>query len=677
MLVPEKPLDEDERLAMVRYLGADVMARDEVLDRLLDVARRQSGAPTAYVSMLEENHQRFIARSGLDLEETDRSLALCGHAILQPDQVLWIPDARLDERFADNPFVRGSQKIIFYAGAPVVVNSRAVGSLCIVGPEPRARDEVLAGLLQDLSVIAAERLIGLHKRMSLERALEATSDAFLVADENDRYISWSAGAERLFGYTAAEAFGRSGELLGLDCKAVYAAAQSEAPARGEKSRGVRAEAVATRKDGSKIDVEVCLAEWHEDGLKRTSATIRDISERKAQKAELVRSKAQAEAANLAKSVFLTNMSHELRTPLNGVIGVVELLASTPMSDHQRELTGIIQSSANQLQSLIGDILDLARIESGEVEIARETFDLALEVERAGQLCALRASEKGLGLFLHQAASPVWVVGDPLRLRQVVINLLNNAIKFTDTGAVTMRVVRSGPDLFRFEVQDTGIGFSQAQREALFERFQQADGTITRKFGGTGLGLAISRELVEAMGGRIDCRSTQGEGATFWFELPLPCGECEATGTSPAMSAPAPTPAALGRVLVADDNGTNRRVAELILAAAGVETVSVEDGVQALEAFGCARFDAVLMDMMMPRMDGLKATRAIREREAAEGMARTPIIMLTANSLQEHVAQALSAGADLHLPKPVNAAALYQALAAVSQRQAGLDARSNP
>lgn len=673
MRVPEKPQDEDERLAMVRYLGADIMGRDEVLDRLLDVARRQSGAPTAFVSMLEENRQRFIAQSGLDLEETDRSLAFCGHAILQPDQVLWVPDTRLDERFVDNPFVRGSQKIIFYAGAPVVVNGRAVGSLCIVGSEPRRRDEVLADLLQDLSVIAAERLIGLHKRMSLERALEATSDAFLVADEDDRYMSWSEGAERLFGYSVGEALGRGGELLGLDCKAVYAAAQAEAPTEGSSSKGARADAVATRKDGSTIDVEVCLAEWHEDGLKRTSATIRDISERKAQKAELIRSKAQAEAANLAKSVFLTNMSHELRTPLNGVIGVVELLASTQMSDHQLELTGIIQSSANQLQSLIGDILDLARIEAGEVEIASEVFDLALEVERAVQLCALRASEKGLELSLHQAVSPVWVVGDPLRLRQVLINLLNNAIKFTETGAVTMRVDRPTSDLFRFEVLDTGIGFSETQREALFERFQQADGTITRKFGGTGLGLAISRDLVEAMGGRIDCRSVEGEGATFWFELPLPCGERGATAATAATSAP--KPGGLGRVLVADDNGTNRRVAELILSAAGVETVAVEDGVQALEAFGCARFDAVLMDMMMPRMDGVKATRVIREREAAEGLVRTPIIMLTANTLQEHVAEALLAGADLHLPKPINAAALYEALAAVSQGQACLDARS--
>ena len=675
MLVPEKPLDEDERLAMVRYLAADVMGRDEVLDRLLDVARRQSGAPTAYVSMLEEKHQRFIARSGLDLEETDRSLALCGHAILQPEQVLWVPDTRLDGRFADNPFVQGAQKIIFYAGAPVVVNGRAVGSLCIVGSEPRALDENLARLLQDLSVIAAERLIGRHKRMSLERALEATSDAFVVADENDRYMSWSVGAERLFGYSAEEALGRSGGLLGLDCRAVYAAAQSETSARGEKPIGARAEAIVTCKDGSKIDVEVCLAEWHEDGLKRTSATIRDIGERKAQKAELIRSKAQAEAANRAKSVFLTNMSHELRTPLNGVIGVVELLHATPMSDHQRELTGIIQSSATQLQSLIGDILDLARIESGEVEIGHEVFDLTLEVDRAVQLCALRASEKGLQLLLDQAASPVWVVGDPLRLRQIVINLLNNAIKFTETGVVTIRVVRTGQHLYRFEVQDTGIGFSEAHRAALFERFQQADGTITRKFGGTGLGLAISLELVEAMGGRIDCRSTKGAGATFWFELPLACGVDEAAKIRPASAAPTASTEFLGRVLVADDNATNRRVAELILATAGVDVVAVEDGLQALEAYRNARFDAVLMDMMMPRMDGLKATRSIREREVAEGMARTPIIMLTANSLPEHVAQAISAGADLHLPKPVNAAALYQALAAVSQGQAGSGARS--
>jgi len=666
MLIPEKPRDEESRLAMVRYLGAGALGHDEVLGKLLDVARRQSGAPTAFVSLLEENHQQFIARSGLDLEETDRSIAFCGHTILRPDEVLWVPDARLDKRFADNPLVQGSQKIVFYAGAPLMVSGRAVGSLCLVGPEPRARDESLAVLLTDLSVIAAERLVGRHKRLSLERALEAASDAFLVADQDDRYISWSPGAERLFGHSAVEALGQTGALLGLDCRDVYEAARGETPENGV-FRGARAEAIATRKDGSKVDVEVCLAEWHENGLKRTSATVRDISERKAQKAELIRSKSQAEAANRAKSAFLANMSHELRTPLNGVIGVVELLAATPMSDHQRELAGIIQSSADQLRSLIGDILDLARIESGEVEISQEVFELGSEIARAVQLCALKASEKGLELSFDPLDANGMVTGDPMRLRQVVINLLNNAIKFTAAGVVSLRVIRLEEGRFRFEVQDSGIGFSEAQRAVLFERFQQADGTITREFGGTGLGLAICKELVEAMGGEIDCRSVPGEGATFWFELPLPPGAVEKSPST--VQAPLRPPGVVGRVLVADDSRTNRRVVELILSAAGVETSAVEDGAQALEAYRDAHFDAVLMDMMMPRMDGLQATRAIRKHEAAQGLARTPIIMLTANTLQEHVSEALFAGADLHLPKPINAAALYEALAAVTLENA--------
>ncbi len=661
MLTPDMPEDEALRLVALSSLDVGEHEIDEVLNRLVDVAQRQSGAPIAFISLIGAERQRFIAKSGLDLVETTRSEALCAHAILEPHKLLWVADAWLDPRFKDNPLVRGTQPIRFYLGAPLLVNGRAVGSFCLAGPEPRARDEALAGFLADLSSIASERLAGRQKRTSLERALEAASDALVVADEENRYVYWSKGAERLFGYTAAEAIGSTGALLGLDCEEIYAAATLGGD-RDDGSGGVRAEAVARRKDGSTVDIEVCLAVWHEGPAKRTSATIRDIGERKAYKAELVRSKTRAEAANVAKSAFLANMSHELRTPLNGVIGVVELLAATPMTEHQKELTGIIQTSADQLRSLIGDILDLARIESGEVEIAQEVFDLGAEIERVRRLCALRASEKGLELSLDPVADVGLVVGDPLRLRQVIVNLLNNAIKFTTAGSVSLCVKRLPDEVFRFEVKDTGIGFSDDQREALFERFQQADGTITRRFGGTGLGLAISRELVEAMGGVIDCRAVPGEGAAFWFDVKLPPGKIEA---APEPDIVATTEAAVAHVLVADDSETNRRVAELILSAAGVASTVVEDGVMAVEAWRHARFDVVLMDMMMPRMDGLAATRAIRGLEAAEGRPRTPIIMLTANTSREHVEAALLAGADLHLPKPITASALYEALAAAA------------
>ena len=674
MLIPEKPHDEVARLAMVRSLGRDGFQEDAVLSGILDLVRRHSGAPAAFISLMEEDHQRFVARSGLELTETDRSVALCGHAILQPDTVLWVPDTHLDDRFHDNPLVVGPPAIRLYAGAPLVVNGRAVGTLCLVASEPRDHDEGIALLLQDLSRIVAGRLAERHRYRALERALEAAADAVIMADENNRYIHWSSGAERLFGYTAAEAVGQTGALIGLTCQQIQTLAWGDGAAlKGDDFDGARAEAKARRKDGSVIDVEVSLAAWQENGVQRTSATVRDISERQAHKAALIDAKTEAEAASVAKSAFLANMSHELRTPLNGVIGVVELLADTPLSDHQQELAGIIQTSADQLRSLIGDILDLARIESGEVEIAQEVFDLSAEVERACQLCAMKASEKGLDVILRCDEQIGSVVGDPLRLRQVIINLLNNAIKFTSSGSVSLSVTRGERDAFHFEVQDTGIGFSEAQRRSLFERFQQADGAINRRFGGTGLGLSICRELVEAMGGAIDCRGDPGVGASFWFDISLPQGSA-VPDKEIAFTSQLDEPS-LTRVLVADDSETNRRVAELILSAAGISTMAVEDGIQAVEACRTTRFDAVLMDMMMPRMDGLEATRAIRELETAQNRGRTPIIMLTANTLGEHVARALMAGADLHLPKPITATALYQALAKVSASRDGASALS--
>ncbi|MEN5168701.1 ATP-binding protein [Brevundimonas pondensis] len=668
MLIPDIPEDEDGRISVVRSLETDDDLGDVVLSHLLALARRQSGASIAYVSLLDAERQRFVARSGLDAVGTTRAESLCGHAILQPDRVLWVEDARADPRFEANPLVLGPPQIRFYASAPLLVDGRAVGGFCIAGSNPYPRDEAMVAHLQDLSLIAAERLAGRQKRMALQRALEAASDAFVVTDEHDRIIYWSGGAERLFGFSQAEASGGLETLLGLNFRTFRDNVERDGAGEPVSATAVRGEAVARRKDGSTLDIEIGLAPWFEDGARRTSTTIKDISRRKAQRAELERARAGADAANHAKSAFLANMSHELRTPLNGVIGLVELLARTPLSAHQQELAQVIQASAERLRGLIGDILDLARIESGELQITREAFDLCAEVERAFALCALKASEKGLDLQLHQEVGEHRVFGDPLRLKQVLINLLNNAIKFTDAGSVSLHVSGLEGGRRRFEVRDTGMGFSVEQRGMLFERFHQTDGAISRHAGGTGLGLAICRELVEAMGGVIDACAEPGAGATFWFELPLgPAGEAaeEKRGTGPDPERPAFT-----RVLAADDNETNRRVLELILGAAGVSVTTVNDGAMAIETWRQSTFDAVLMDMMMPGTDGLAATRAIRALESREGRLRTPIVMLTAHTLEEHVAAALAAGADLHLAKPITASALYEALSTLAQADEG-------
>jgi CheY-like chemotaxis protein len=252
-----------------------------------------------------------------------------------------------------------------------------------------------------------------------------------------------------------------------------------------------------------------------------------------------------------------------------------------------------------------------------------------------------------------------VRGDPVRLRQILINLMSNAVKFTHQGSVALRVRRLEGERFEFEVADTGIGFDPALKADLFGRFHQVDASCTRRFGGSGLGLAICRELADLMGGRIDCDSRPGQGSTFTVTVPL-----EAAATAVAEADPLNAPDRPFSILVADDNATNRRVIELILQSVGAEVLCVEDGAEAVAAFASGSFDVVFMDMMMPVMNGLEATRLIRRREAADGLARTPVLMLTANTMPEHVQSALDAGADAHLTKPIVAARLLEAVSAV-------------
>ncbi|MDR3509595.1 MAG: ATP-binding protein [Caulobacteraceae bacterium] len=370
--------------------------------------------------------------------------------------------------------------------------------------------------------------------------------------------------------------------------------------------------------------------------------------------------AELERANAEKSRFLANMSHELRTPLNGVIAISETLAKHQQTPKDRELAELIVSSGRLLEQVLTDILDFSKIEAGQIILADEVVSIEGVVSRIAELHRAAAEAKGLSLaWSVESAAAGFYRGDSVRLTQVLSNLLSNAVKFTEAGSVTLGV-EARPRGLLFRVSDTGIGFDDEVKGRLFRRFEQADASIRRRFGGTGLGLAISRSLVELMGGRIDVTSNPGEGSTFEFELPLAHAEAQVQDEADEDGVEFSLEGR--RILLAEDHPTNQKVIQLILDAVGADLTIVENGALALERLGQETYDLVLMDMQMPEMDGLTATERLRALEAETGRPRTPVIMLTANALDEHVRASLAAGADEHLSKPIRAEALIEAIA---------------
>lgn len=364
----------------------------------------------------------------------------------------------------------------------------------------------------------------------------------------------------------------------------------------------------------------------------------------------------AEAASRAKTVFLANMSHELRTPLNGVLGMLDLLADEPLPPRARERAATAQSSAQQLLAVIGDILDITKLEAGRVELERVVFRLGEVLRRSQATFAAAAEAKGVALRLEIAGEDLSLLGDPTRLGQVVNNLLANAVKFTAAGEVTLAAeigrVEAGLVPLVLRVQDTGIGIPPAALPTLFDSFTQADTSTTRRYGGTGLGLAICREIVQLAGGTIEVESRPGLGTTFLvrLRLPLVAGAKPAAIPAPLPAAPAPARAA-PHVLLVEDDGVSRLVAAAMLRKLGATVVVAEDGGQALERAAGERFDLVLMDIQMPDMDGLEVTRRIRAGSGPN--ARTRIVALSANGFREDVERSLEAGLDDHAAKPVS------------------------
>ncbi|MBF0283260.1 MAG: response regulator [Magnetococcales bacterium] len=532
---------------------------------------------------------------------------------------------------------------------------------------------------RELTVQMAERAKAeeaLARQASLLRVLlDTIPQPIYYKDHQGRYLGCNLACEQLLGVTREKMLGRTAQDL-------FPPAMAEVITRSdrtllEQGGSQSFETEMSTPAGGKLPVHFLKAAFRlppspEEPPGSTSpvagvvGAILDLSQSKQTESLLRQATRAAEEASRAKSEFLAMMSHEIRTPMNAILGMSELLSETELTQEQLNRVAVLRKAGESLLALIDDILDLSRVESGRIQVERAAFDLEELLTLLSGMLEPQARRKGLHFEVRSDSRiPRQLMGDAARLRQILLNLLGNAIKFTDHGGVRLEV-DLGPQAEKglylaFKVWDSGVGIAPDKLESIFDAFTQADSSVTRRYGGTGLGLAISRRLAERMGGDLWAESRQGEGSQFILVTPFGQPETEPAPTAAPVLAPAAPHRPLA-LLLAEDAPDNILLIQAFLRDSGHRLTVVENGLEALEQFKEGRFDAVLMDIQMPVMDGESAVREIRAWEKLMGRPRTPIAALTAHALREHEQRSLQAGCDLHLSKPVKRRDLLQAIA---------------
>ncbi|KAB2541163.1 histidine kinase [Salipiger aestuarii] len=504
------------------------------------------------------------------------------------------------------------------------------------------------------------------------------NDAILLLDPQMRILWVNDGLSRMKGFTFDQVVGRSPVEVFTDSDSDCAQVEV-VMARAFAGEAVRTEYPNYTKDGRKIWIEAAFSPvMDEDGqLAEMIVTERDITEAKQRAGELADAKERAEAGARAKAAFLATMSHEIRTPMNGVIGMTDILTDSPLTEDQEGCVMTIRNSAEALLKIINDILEYSKLEADKVAILEEPFSLRTCLREASDILRPQAREKGLYLDIcHEAPLPDLVLGDSGRLRQILINLLGNAVKFTETGGVTLTTrarTRGGITDLSVRVQDTGIGVPADRAHEIFDQFEQADTDTTRRHGGTGLGLSISRQIAERMGGGLSLCTVQDRGACFELSLKLAVTEAQASPTAVAKSVAESGTLAPLRLLLAEDNRTNRLLVKRFLADFPMDIIEAVNGGEAVEQVVRNAPDVILMDMSMPVLDGIAATRSIRALDGAQPW----IIALTANAFASDRAACMDAGMDDFLCKPLRKSALLAALARAQSDPAQQAVEENP
>ena len=673
------PANEAQRLEALRALNLLDTPPEERFDRITRLAARVLNVPMACVVLVDESRQFFKSRYGTDLTEANREGTFCPYTILENKQMV-VPDAKLDARFANNQFVTGKPNIRFYIGNPIAaVDGSLVGTLCVMDRLPRVPSAEDLAVLRDLSLIAqvelnhGELATAYKVQQQTEEKLRLSEARFReVVDIPGKFV-WETTLEgktlfisdrvqEVLGYSAKE-MGQRGFFEGLvEEDAVIATAKFHyAAQQGQPFSDL--EFRSKTKDGTMIwltarGAPMCDPEGRE--LIGYRGICEDITERKQIQQELITARDAAESANRAKSDFLANMSHEIRTPMNAIVGMTGLLLGSNLTSEQRDYAQTIRQSADSLLTIISEILDFSKIESGKLELESHPFDLSVLVEEAVDCVALQAGEKGLDLYWQISPElPPGFTGDVTRMRQILVNLLANAVRFTTKGDVSINVSKAqnegGDHFVLFSVWDTGIGIPADKVDRLFQSFSQVDASTTRKFGGTGLGLAISRKLAEMMGGSIWVESEHGKGSVFQVAIPLK----EALPPKPLV----PNPILKGKTLIvaAQHHGVRAMLEALRDSVGHADTVAGRR--TAAEVMQKLRqgltFHAAVIEEELPDQSGKELVQDMRRQR---GAASAPCIMLCSLQQQAAYSQNLPPGFVACLAKPVHFQQLHGILA---------------